>query len=74
MTESNRLVELSLLAGAVIVAVAVAQLREKRKTVDATAQQIQDQIDALDPVARRAVIARLTIEAAKDVKAHLGRS
>jgi hypothetical protein len=44
------------------------QLRAKRQTVEATAQDIHDQLDALDPVTRSAVIARLTGDAAKDLK------
>ena len=74
MGESNRLIQLVLLVtGAAIVAVAIAQLRAKREAVEVTAQGIHDQLDELDPVTRSAVIARLTIDAAKDVEARLGR-
>jgi hypothetical protein len=52
-----------------IAAVAIGGLRTKRRTVDVTAQAIHDQLDALDPVTRGAVIARLTAEAVRDAKA-----
>lgn len=69
MDHSNRLIKLMLSAAvAAIAALAVMQLRAKRQTVEATAQDIHDQLDALDPVTRSAVIARLTADAAKDLK------
>lgn len=71
---SKRLIQLALLlAGAAIAVVAMVQLRGKRETAEVTAQSIQDQLDALDPVTRGAVIARLTKDAAKDVQALRGR-
>jgi DNA repair ATPase RecN len=74
MDDSNRIVQLILLAAAAaIAAVAVSQLRVKRRTVEATAQGIHDQLDALDPITRAAVIARLTAGAVKDVRARAGR-
>jgi hypothetical protein len=69
MEHSNRLIKLMLFAAAAaIAAFAVVQLWAKRRTVDVTAQGIHDQLDALDPVMRSAVIARLTADAVKDVK------
>jgi hypothetical protein len=69
MEHSNRLIKLSLFAAAAaIAAFAVVRLRAKRQTVEVTAQGIHDQLDALDPVMRSAVIARLTADAVKDVK------
>jgi ABC-type uncharacterized transport system substrate-binding protein len=69
MEHSNRSIKLMLFAAAAaIAAFAVVQLRAKRRTVDVTAQGIHDQLDALDPVMRSAVIARLTADAVKDVK------
>ena len=75
MSASNRLIQLALLlAGAAIAVVAIVQqLRGKRETAEVTAQSIQDQLDALDPVTRGAVIARLTQGAAKEVQALRGR-
>ena len=75
MSASNRLIQLALLlAGAAIAVVAIVQqLRGKRETAEVTAQSIQDQLDALDPVTRGAVIARLTKDAAKEVQALRGR-
>lgn len=69
MQHSNRLIKLMLFAAAAaIAAFAVVQLGAKRRTVEVTAQGIHDQLDALDPVTRSAVIARLTADAVKDVK------
>ena len=69
MEHSNRLIKLMLFAAAAAIAgFAVVQLRAKRRTVEVTAQGIHDQLDALDPVTRGAVIARLTADAVKDIK------
>ena len=66
MTHSPKLLRAMLLAAAgVMLAVAAAQLREKKQLVDLTAQQIEDQIAALDPGTRAAVITRLTADAAR---------
>ena len=73
MSASNRLIQLALLLTAAAIAVVAIVLRGKRETVEVTAQSIQDQLDALDPVTRGAVIARLTKDAAKDVQALRGR-
>jgi hypothetical protein len=59
MTHSPKLVRAILLAvAAVLLATAATQLREKKQLVDLTAKQIEDQIAALDPGARAAVITR----------------
>jgi hypothetical protein len=74
MSASKRPIQLALLlAGAAIAVVAIVQLRGKRETAEVTAGAIQDQLDALDPVTRGAVIARLTKNAATDVQALRGR-
>jgi hypothetical protein len=74
MSASNRFIQLALLlAGAAIAVVTIVQLRGKRETAEVTAQSIQDQLDALDPVTRGAVIARLTKDAAKEVQALRGQ-
>ena len=70
----NRLIQLALLlAGAAIAVAAVVQLRGKRETAEMTAQSIEDQLDALDPVTRGAVVARLTKDAATEVQAQRDR-
>jgi hypothetical protein len=74
MNASNRLIQLALLLAAAAIAVVAIVLRGKRETVEVTAQSIQDQLDALDPVTRGAVIARLTKDAAKEVQALRGRT
>jgi len=57
-----------LLATAVALAVAAAQLRDKRQTAELTVENIEEQINALDPVTRAAVIARLSSDEVKKVR------
>ena len=45
-------------------------LREIHQEAEAAVQDIQDQLDALDPATRAAVIARLTADEVKKVRAH----
>jgi hypothetical protein len=59
---------LLLVAAAALVAVAATQLRDKRETAELTVETIQAQLDALDPVTRAAVIARLASDEAKKVR------
>jgi hypothetical protein len=56
-----------MLATAVALAVAAAQLRDKRQTAELTVENIEEQINALDPVTRAAVIARLSSDEVKKV-------
>ncbi|MGO8883667.1 MAG: hypothetical protein ACLPUO_29500 [Streptosporangiaceae bacterium] len=67
MTSSKRIFRAVLLvaAAAALAAVAV-QLRSKRMTVE----NIHEQLDALDPVTRAAVIARLSSDEVKKVREH----
>ena len=74
MSASNRLIQLALLLAGAAIAVVAIVLRGKRETAEVTAQSIQDQLDALDPVTRGAVIARLTKDAAKEVRELRGRT
>jgi hypothetical protein len=46
-------------------------LREQRDTVANTAQDIEDQLNALDPVTRAVVVARLTTKATQDIKSRV---
>jgi hypothetical protein len=57
-----------LAAAAVALAAAAMQLRGKRHTAELTVESIQAQLDALDPVTRAAVIARLGADEAKKVR------
>ena len=57
-----------LAAAAVALAAAAIQLRGKRHTAELTIESIQAQLDALDPVTRAAVIARLGADEAKKVR------
>ena len=56
-----------LVAAAVALAVAASQVREKRGLALATVDAIEDQLAALDPATRAAVVARLSVDAAKTV-------
>ncbi len=69
MSFSPRLIRAALLvAAAVALAFAAAQLREKRQLADLTVENIHAQLDALDPVTRAAVIARLSSDEVKKAR------
>jgi len=69
MNVSPRVIRAALLlATAVALAVAAAQLRDKRQTAELTVENIEEQINALDPVTRAAVIARLSSDEVKKVR------
>ena len=57
-----------LLAAAAALAVAAVQLRDKRQTAELTVENIEEQINALDPATRAAVIARLSSDEVKKVR------
>jgi hypothetical protein len=66
---SPRLIRAALLvAAAVVLAVAATQIREKRQLADLTVENIHQQLDALDPATRAAVIARLSSDEVKKVR------
>jgi hypothetical protein len=61
MSLSPRVIRAALLvAAAAVLAAAAIQLRDKRETAELTVENIHAQLDALDPVTRAAVIARLS--------------
>jgi hypothetical protein len=69
MSPSTRIIRAALLvAAAAVLAVAAAQLRDKRQTARLTAENIHEQLDALDPVTRAAVIARLSSDEVKKAR------
>ena len=71
MGMSKRVIRALLLAAAAAAMAAAAyQLREKHLEADEAVQAIHDQLDALDPVTRTAVIARLTSQEVKKVRDH----
>jgi hypothetical protein len=71
MSPSARIIRAMLLvAAAAILAVAAAQLRDKRQTAELTVENIHEQLDALDPATRAAVIARLSSDEVKKVRDH----
>lgn len=72
MNSSTRLIRALLLAAAAAaLAVAAAQLREKHHEAKDAVQSIHDQLDALDPATRAAVVARLTSDEVKKVRGDL---
>jgi hypothetical protein len=74
MGDSRNILRIVLLVAAAVSLVAAAGLlREKKKIVDVTTQQIEDTISALDPATRAAVIARVTTDAGERVKDRLNR-
>jgi hypothetical protein len=69
MSPSSRVIRAALLvAAAAALAVAAVQLRGKREMVELTVENIRAQLDALDPVTRAAVIARLSSDEVKKVR------
>ena len=69
MNPSMRIIRAALLAvAAVLLAAAAAQLRDKRQVAELTVQNIHEQLDALDPVTRAAVVARLSSDEVKKVR------
>ena len=71
MGMSKRVIRALLLAAAAAALAAAAyQLREKHLEADEAVQAIHDRLDALDPVTRAAVIARLTSQEVKKVRDH----
>ena len=69
MSLSPRIIRAALLvAAAVALAAAAVQLRDKRQLAELTAENIHEQLDALDPVTRAAVIARLSSDEVKKVR------
>jgi uncharacterized protein YoxC len=73
MSRSHRILTVSLaiaaVAAAVVAVVAVARVRSIQEAADATTDSIHEQLDALDPVTRAAVVARLTRDAAEEARA-----
>jgi len=69
MSSSTRIIRAALLtAAAAVLAVAAVQLRSKHQTAELTVQNIHDQLDALDPVTRAAVVAQLSSDEIKKVR------
>ncbi len=74
MTGLRRFLRVALFASAAAALIAAAmQLREKRANVALTAQGIEDQLNAFDPVTRAAVVARLTGDATQEIKSRVRR-
>ena len=72
MGSSTRIIRAVLLVGAAAaLAAAAAQLHGKRQMAELTVDDIHEQLDALDPATRAAVVAKLTSDEVKKVR---GRS
>ncbi len=70
MSRARRIRKVVLVAGtAAGIVFVIVKLRGTQELAVQTAGDIEAQIDALDPVARAAVVAKLSADAAKDVKA-----
>jgi hypothetical protein len=54
-----------LVAAATAVALALSELREKKRQADVAVHDIEAQLDALDPVTRAAVMARVGADTAR---------
>ena len=68
MGSSTRIIRAALLAAAAAALVFAAfQLREKHQEAETVVDTIHDQLDALDPATRAAVVARLTADEIKKV-------
>ena len=66
---SPRIIRAGLLVlAALLLAAAAVQLRDKREVAELTVQNIHDQLDALDPVTRAAVVARLSSDEVAKVR------
>jgi len=69
MSSSARIIRAALLAAAAVALAAAAYLlREKHQEAGAAVENIQDQLEALDPATRAAVVARLTSDEVKKVR------
>jgi hypothetical protein len=69
---THKIVRVALLAAAAAALIAAAvELREKRLLTEQTVDEIEDQLTALDPATRAAVVARLASDAANEAKQRL---
>ena len=70
MSRSRRILTVALIAAtAAAVAVAVIKFRKMDEVATETADDIETQLDALDPVTRAAVVEKLSARAVEDAKA-----
>jgi hypothetical protein len=69
---TQKIVRVAVLAAAAAALIAAAiELREKRLLTEQTVDEIEDQLTALDPATRAAVVARLASDAANEAKQRL---
>jgi hypothetical protein len=73
MSDTARILKVVMLAAAAaIMAAAALQLREKKRSADLIVDEIEDRLASLDPVTRAAVVAELSADATKHVRAMRG--
>jgi hypothetical protein len=66
---TRKILRIALLAAAAVaLSAADVELQQTRQVADQTANDIEDQLAALDPATRAAVVGRLTADAASEVK------
>ena len=69
---THKIVRVAVLVAAAAALIAAAiELREKRLLTEQTVDEIEDQLTALDPATRAAVVARLASDAANEAKQRL---
>ena len=69
---THKIVRVAVLAAAAAALIAAAvELREKRLLTEQSVDEIEDQLTALDPATRAAVVARLASDAANEAKQRL---
>jgi hypothetical protein len=73
MNDTTRILKAIMLAAAAAILLAAAvQLRGKKQSADLIVDEIEDRLAELDPVTRAAVVARLSVDAGKHVRAMRG--
>lgn len=67
--ESKWFIRVALLtAGAAVLVMLATRIRQKRQVAEQTVDSIHEQLDALDPATRAAVIARLEVDEIEKVR------
>lgn len=75
MSASRKILTITLLGAATIgVVIAVRRMKEIKQEADEVADNIESELDDLDPITRKAVMARLASDAVKDVHARAAQS
>lgn len=70
MSMKRMVVAVALAAAAAGTAYLVVKALEQRRIANVTAEQIESEIDALDPAMRAAVLAKVTSHTVKEMRSH----